>query len=237
MAPASSIAATLAAMASLAASPTAAAQPPAPEVMSRLADYAARLDSMRTHASYRFDGELSTLDRHGEPDSRKTMSGRVDADGKAAHTTVIRYTEDGEDRTSYAQKKAAEREGRKPDKPRVRLPILADEQARYVFDQVETDAAVPSRVKITFVPKAPASDTIEGSAWVDSQTGALISAGFKLSKPSTFVDYVHVSVAFEGTTTLGPAISSVEVDGQSGFLFFHKRFRAKALVHDYAIVP
>ncbi|MGH7439077.1 MAG: hypothetical protein ACRENE_25595 [Polyangiaceae bacterium] len=58
----SSLAAAVAAAASLASGPSAYAQPPAPEVMARLADYAARLDSMRTHASYRFEGELSTLD-------------------------------------------------------------------------------------------------------------------------------------------------------------------------------
>ena len=205
--------------------------------MARLADYAARLDSMRTHASYRFEGELSTLDREGNPDSRKAMKARVDADGRATHTTILSYTDDGADRTEYAQKKAVDREKKKPDKPKVRLPIVADEQPRYVFDQVETDAADPTRVKVTFVPKTPGSDTIEGSAWIDARTGALLSAGFKLSKPSMFVDYVHFSVEFGDTTSLGPAVSSIEVDGRSGFLFFHKRFRGKAMVHDYAIVP
>jgi hypothetical protein len=205
--------------------------------MARLADYAARLDSMRTHASYRFEGELSTLDRDGKTDSVKAMKARVDADGRATHTTIFSYTDDGEDKTQYAQKKAIDREKKKPDKPKVRLPILADEQQRYVFDQVETDAADPARVKVTFVPRTPGSDTIEGSAWVNAKTGALLSAGFKLSKPSMFVDYVHFSVEFGDTTSLGPAISSIEVDGRSGFLFFHKRFHGKAVVHDYAIVP
>ncbi|MGH7439078.1 MAG: hypothetical protein ACRENE_25600 [Polyangiaceae bacterium] len=168
------------------------------------------------------------------------MKARVDADGKATHTTVLSYTDDGEDKTQFAQKKAVDRENerkKKPEKQRVRLPILADEQPRYVFDLVETDAADPSRVKVSFVPKTPGSDTIEGSAWVDANTGALLSAGFKLSKPSMFVDYVHFAVEFGDTTSLGPAVSSVEVEGRSGFLFFHKRFRGKAVVHDYAIVP
>ena len=231
------IVAGLAVAGSAGASRTALAQPPSPEVMARLADYAARLDTMRTHASYRFEGELSTLDRQGNQDSLKAVKGRVDADGKAAHTTVLSYTEDGDDRTQYAQKKALERESRKSDKPRIRLPILADEQPRYFFDQVDADTADPSRVKITFVPKTPGSGTIEGSAWIDARTGTLLSAGFKLSKPSTFVDYVHFSVEFRDTTSLGPAISSIEVEGQSGFLFFHKRFRGKAFVYDYAIVP
>src|SRR5579872_6508107 len=118
-----SLAAAVAAAASLVSGPSAHAQPPPPEVMARLADYAARLDSMRTHASYRFEGELSTLDRNGAPDSVKAMKARVDADGRATHTTILSYTDDGEDKTQYAQKKAIDREKKRPDKPKVRLPI------------------------------------------------------------------------------------------------------------------
>jgi hypothetical protein len=227
----------IAAAAALGAPRTASAEAPSPELMARLADYATRLDSMRTHASYRFDGELSTLDRKGNPDSRKVMKGRIDADGSVARLTVLSYTDDGEDKTQDAQQKAIDSEKRKRDKPRVRLPILADEQPRYRFDQVETDAADPSRVKITFVPKDPGSDTIEGSAWVDVRTGSLLSAGFKLSKPSTFVDYVHFTVAFDESTPIGPAVSTVHVEGQSGFFLFHKRFQGTARVYGYSIVP
>jgi hypothetical protein len=213
------------------------AEAPAPEIMARLAQYATRLDSMRTHASYRFDGELSTLDRSGRADSRKVMKGRMDADGSMARLTVLSYREDGEDKTHAAQEKALESQKRKREKPRFRLPILADEQPRYMFDQIEIDPADSARVKISFSPKVPASDTIEGSAWVDARTGSLLSAGFKLSKPSMFVDYVHVQVEFDESTSLGPAVSVVHVDGQSGFLFFHKRFEATAKVYGYAIVP
>jgi len=206
--------------------------------MTRLADYAARLDSMRTHASYSVDGQLETLDRGGRPDSLKTMTARVDADGTTSRLNVIRYTEDGEDKTDDAQKKAREREAkRKNEKKRIRLPILATEQPRYVFDQLEVDAADPSRVKIAFVPRAPEDDTIEGSAWVDARTGSLISVGFKLSRTSMFVDYVHFTVEFGESTRLGSAVSTVLVEGQGGILFFRKRFRGTAKVSDYALVP
>lgn len=230
------VVAALATAVSLGAPPAAAAEPSA-ELMARLAASGARLDSMRTHASYRFEGELSTMDRNGKPDSRKAMKGRIDADGTATRLTVLSYTEDGEDKTSDAQKKARDSEKKKKEKPRIRLPILADEQPRYIFDQIEVDAADPSRVKIAFVPKVAGSDTIEGSAWVDARTGSLLSAGFKLSKPSMFVDYVHVTVEFGESTPLGTAISSLEVEGQSGFLFFHKRFQGMARVSGYALVP
>jgi hypothetical protein len=228
----------LAAAAAAASSARAAsAEPPAPEVMARLAAYAERLDSMRTHASYRFDGELSTLDRHGRTDSRKEMRGRIDADGSTARMTVLSYLEDGEDKTRDAQEKAAHNQKRKRDKPKIRLPILADEQPRYVFDRVETDPSDSTRVKISFSPRVPGADTIEGTAWVDARTGSLLSAGFKLSKPSMFVDYVHFEVEFDESTALGPAVSEVRVEGQGGFLFFHKRFEGTAKVYGYSITP
>ena len=72
---------------------------------------------------------------------------------------------------------------------------------------------------------------------MDSRTGSLISAGFKLSKTSMFVDYVHFTVEFGETTALGPAVSKIHVEGQGGILFFRKRFRGTARVSDYAFVP
>lgn len=235
------LAVAVAAAAVIGASPIALAAPPDPALAGRLAAYAARLDSMRTHATYTIDGELETLDRGGNPDSLKTLKARVEADGTFSRLVVASYAEDGEDRTEYARKKARERDEKrkkeKDSKKRIRLPILASEQPRYVFDQVEVDPADPSRVKISFVPKVPADDTIEGSAWVDARTGGLISAGFKLSKTSMFVDYVHFTVEFGETTSLGPAVSRVVVEGQGGILFFRKRFRGTARVTDYAIVP
>jgi hypothetical protein len=219
----------------------ASASPPPPELMARLAEYAARLDSMRTHASYHVEGELSTLDRSGKPDSRKAMDARVDTDGKTPRLVVLHYTEDGEDKTADARQKALEREEKrrkeKKDKTRLRIPILATEQPRYVFDQVEVDPAEPFRVKLSFVPRVQGDDTIEGSAWVDTRSGSLLSAGFKMSKTSMFVDYVHFTVEFGESTPLGTAPSTVHVEGQGGILFFRKRFQGTARVHDYTIVP
>jgi hypothetical protein len=228
----------LAAAAVMVASRAASAAAPEPELMARLAEYAARLDSMRTHASYNFDGHLETLDRAGQPDSKKTMTARVNADGTTATLDVFKYTEDGEDKTQEARQKAREREEkRKKEKKHIRIPLLATEQPRYVFDQVEVSPSDPSRVKISFVPRAPDDDTVEGSAWIDATTGSLISVGFKLSKTSMFVDYMHFTVEFGETTKLGPAVSRVGVEGQGGILFFRKRFRGTAKISDYAIVP
>jgi hypothetical protein len=213
------------------------AEPPAPELMARLALQAAHFETMRTHASYTVDGWLETLDGKGKPSSVKQMSGRMTADGKSARLIVKKYTEDGADKTEEAQRKARERGENRGAVRGLRMPVLAEEQPRYVFDQVEADQADPARVRIAFVPKVREADTIEGSAWVDTRTGGLISAGFKLSKTPMFVDFVHVTVEFGRMTVLGPAISKVDIEGKGGLLFFRKHFRASADLSDYVIVP
>ena len=117
------------------------------------------------------------------------------------------------------------------------FPVLIEEQPRYVFDLVEVDRVDPSRVRIAFAPKVKEDDTIEGSAWVDTKTGTLLSAGFKLSKTSMFIDHVNVTVEFGAPTALGPAPSRVVVDGEGGVLFFRKHFRGSATISQYRITP
>jgi hypothetical protein len=232
--------AALAGLAGASLSGRAIAAPPPPELMTRMAAYAAGFDTMRTRASFAVEGRMETLDRSGHTDGVKELQARVEGDGHESRFVVLRYTEDGEDKTADAVKKAqASAEERKAhtDKKRIRIPILAEEQPRYVFDQVEIDRVDPSRVRIAFVPRVPAEDTIEGSAWIDARTGAPISAGFKISKTPLFVDYVHFTVEFGAHTELGAAVSKVVVDGDGGVLFFRKRFHGVANLSAYQIAP
>jgi|CZKU01.1.fsa_nt_gi hypothetical protein len=232
--------ATLTGLAAATASAPALAAPPSPELMDRIAAYAAGFEAMRTRVSFAVDGRMETLDRAGRTDAVKEMKARIEGDGHDAKFVVLKYTEDGEDKTAEAEKKArasaAERKAH-PDKKRIRIPMLAAEQPRYVFDLVEIDRADPSRVRIAFVPKTPADDAIEGSAWIDSRTGAPIAAGFKISKTPIFVDYVHFTVEFGAQAGYGAAVSKVVVDGDGGVLFFRKRFHGTATLSDYQIVP
>ncbi|HEX3771957.1 MAG TPA: hypothetical protein VHV30_13870 [Polyangiaceae bacterium] len=219
---------------------SAAASPPPPDLMGRMAAYAAGFEAMRNRASFALDGRMETLDRSGQPDGLKVMQARVEGDGRESRFVVVKYTEDGDDKTADAQDKARERADERkahPEKKRIRIPTLAAEQARYVFDEVEVDPTDPSRVRIAFVPREPAEDTIEGSAWIDARTGAPISAGFKISKTPAFVDYVHVTLEFGARTELGAAVSRVVFDGGGAFLFFHKRFHGSATLSGYRIVP
>jgi hypothetical protein len=226
------------AMATVVAAPASAgASAPAADLMAKLASYGADFESLRTRASYTIDGQMETLDRDGNADSVKQMKARVEADGINVKFVVLRFIEDGEDKTGDAQKQAQKRAQERKAEKKFRIPVLADEQPRYVFDQVEVDARDPAVVRIAFTPKVPMDDTIEGSAWVDTRTGALVSAGFKISKPPVFVDYVHIQLEFGAPTGLVPAVSRVVADGNGGVLFFRKHFHVAATISDYRLAP
>jgi hypothetical protein len=231
--------ATLVGLATMGFSLVASAQPPSPELMAKLAAQAAKFERMRTHASYAISGEMEQLDGDGHPSSVKQMLAHVLADGNEAQLFVDQYSEDGVDKTADAKKKEVERRSKRKEdaKKQIRIPTLAEEQPRYTFDIVEVDRADPTRVKLTFTPKEPDERTIEGSAWVDTRTGNAITAGFKFSKTSMFVDFVHVKVRFGADTPLGPAVSLVEFEGKGGILFLRKHFRGTARLSGYQVVP
>jgi len=218
----------------------AAAQPPSPDLLARLAVHAATIDRMRTHASYAFEGELDSLDSDGAVSSVKSVSARVVGDGERARFIVLKCTEDGKDVTEDARKQAKTGNDKTKEqraKEHLEMPFVADAQANYVFDQVAVDPADETRVQIAFVPKEPSEHTSEGSVWVDTKSGTFLSAGFKLSKPGFFVDFVHVTLEFGEKTAAGPAISKVTVDGKGGLLFLRKHFRGEARMSDYRVVP
>jgi outer membrane lipoprotein-sorting protein len=216
------------------------AQPPDADLLARLAIHAAAIERMRTHASYAIEGELDSLDGDGKVDSVKKMTARIVADGERTRLVVVKCTEDGKDTTEDARKDARagnEKTKEQRAKDHVEMPFVAEAQPHYVFDQIAVDAADPARVQISFVPKEPNEHTSEGSVWVDTKTGTLLSAGFKLSKPGFFVEYVHLTIELGAKTELGPAISRVTVDGKGGILFLRKHFRGEATLSGYTILP
>jgi hypothetical protein len=189
-------------------------------------------------ASYTVDGRMESVDDKGKVDSVKEMTARVEPNGNKPRFTIDKYVEDGKDKTAEARKKqqedAKERE-KKKDNRTWRMPFHPDEQSRYTFDVAETDANDPHRVRITFVPKVKAEDTIEGSAWVDTATGAPYSLGFKLSQTPRFVNSIHVRVAFGEQTPYGPAPSRINFEVEGGLLIFHKHLRANATLTNLRI--
>ena len=141
----------------------------------------------------------------------------------------------GKVRTALNQSDSSIHDPEAAKKRELRMPFLATEQARYTFDVVEKDKDDPTRVRVTFVPKSKDETTIEGSAWVDEREGTVLSAGFKLSRTSMWIDYVHIQVEFGAKTPLGPAVSKVSMDGRGGILFFRKHFRAEATLSDWRV--
>ncbi len=214
------------------------AAPPSPELMAKLAESAARFEALALHGRYSFAGHMETVDGDGRADDVKEMRAHVEPSGELPRMIIDRYLEDGEDKTEEARADAVKREEKRRRDPerhkkRLRMPTLASEQGRYDFDVVETDPRDPSRVKLAFNPRAPDEHTLEGTAWVDGQKGTVLSAGFKLSRTSLFVRYVHVTVVFGADTAFGPAISRIDFEGEGGILFVRKHFRGSATLSDY----
>ncbi len=218
------------------------AQTPSPDLMQRLGAYAVRFETIRTHASYAVEGKLESIDGSNRIDSRKTMKAHVDGDGHKVKFSILQYMEDGQDKTGEAKDKQKKQETEDANKPpstkrEWRMPFHPGEQPRYYFEQVEVDARDPNRVRIAFRPKIQEDDTIEGSAWVDTSAGTLITAGFKLVRPPTLVNQVHVTMFFGEQTSLGPVPSRISVDAAGGVLFVRKRYHAEATLSGYHLVP
>ena len=219
----------------------AAAEAPSPELMAKLATHADRFERMRSRASYSIVGRMEQVDGDGKASATKEMVARVEPNGLFPQFIVDRYLEDGEDKTDEAREQANERaEARKRDpakfkKKEIRIPTLASEQPRYVFDVVEVDKTVPSRVKLSFTPRERDERSIEGTAWIDAAQGTVLSAGFKLARTAMFVSFVHVKLVFGEDTPLGPAVSKVEFEGEGGLLFIRKHVRGSATLSRYRV--
>jgi hypothetical protein len=233
------LAVALSSLAALAFARSALADAPPAELLTRVSSYSQTLKAMQKRASVTIDGRLEVCDGADRVQSVTTIA--IRAEGRSGHPrfAVLRYTQNGVDKTRdlragvttgppiAARPMAASQW--------LRFPIAPRDQSLYRFDVVEVDRADPARIRIAFVPKQRADDTIEGSAWVDSRTGALLSAAFKLDKTPAFIDFVHVTIEFGASTPLGPAISRIRIEGAGGFLFFRKKFHGIATFSDYRI--
>jgi hypothetical protein len=219
---------------------TVGAEPPAPELMAKLAETSAGFDRVRKHATFAIDTRIETLDSDGHVTGVETLSERVVREGATPHVVVVNATKDGKDCTGQARRAEAEKQAanaKDEKRGRLDIPFLASEQSHYAFDVVETDPNNPARVRIAFTPKDPDSHSVDGSAWVDRNAGQFLSAGLKVSKPGMFVDYIHATLEVGATTELGPALSRITFDGKGGLLFIHKHIRGTVVFSGYEITP
>jgi hypothetical protein len=190
---------------------------------------------MLEQASFTAVGRTEELDGDGKIEEVREGVFRFVARGARHVVDVVRYTEDGEDRTNAAREKARDA-AKKPKDPdaALHLPFLASEQPKYVFHLGETDPRDRARVRVHFTAKKPSLTSWNGSAWVDTRTGDLLTMAGAQSKTAHFVDYFQGTVELGERTPQGFAPSKITFEGAGSFLFFHHRFRGWATLSGYA---
>ncbi len=208
-----------------------------PAILARAAQYAARFEDMKKRGTFTLSGRMEELDGGGKVDGTKELVVRSIATPARRKTEIVRYLEDGTDKTAEARQKAEKRraESKNEKKRDLHLPFLASEQGRYVFTLLERDAAVPSRVRVGFAPHVAAEDAFKGSAWLDDATGEVLTMGFSPTKTAMFVDHVDVTMRFDLATPLGRAPSNVSFEARGGLLFFRKRVRGSGTLSDPSV--
>ena len=220
-----------------AAEPAAAPNDALAPLLGRLARHAAQFEEMKRRGSFTVTGRMEELDGSGRVDGTKEVTVRFTATPSERLAEIVRYVEDGADKTAEARKKAekrrAERKAGKKDKTKdLHLPFLASEQSRYVFTLLERDPENGARVRVGFKPLVAAETAFKGSAWVDESTGEILTMGFSPTKNPTFVDHVDVTMRFDLETPLGRAPSNVTFDARGGFLVIRKHYRGSATITD-----
>jgi len=203
----------------------------------KLAKHAEQIEVMKKRGSFTVAGKMEELDSKGKVDATKEMIVKSTATPTERLTEIIKYTEDGADKTDEAKKKAEKRRAEhKKDKgtkktEEIHLPFLASEQPRYTFRLVDRDAA-KSQTRIEFTPVTAAENAFKGSAWADESTGEILTLAFSPSKYPMFVDHVDVTMRFDLPTPLGRAPSSFTFDARGGFLIVKKHYRGTATISD-----
>ena len=212
-------------------------------LMTGLAAHAQKIEDMKHRGAFTFNGRVEQVDDDGKASDVKEMTMRSTPTGAPRDriVKVMKYLEDGKDKTAEAQQKADARRAKhkiaKNEKlgNDLKLPFLAGEQSRYIFSVAQRDKNDPTRLLINFNPKTPAEDAIKGTAWVDETSKEVLSMGFALSKNPTFIDHVNITMVFGLTTPLGRAPSTISFDGKGGFLFIKKHYRGAGTITDPTI--
>lgn len=210
------------------------AAPTLAPLLARLGSHGERIEQMKKRGSYTLAGRIEQLDGDGAVDSWKDLVLRVLATGESTpRSEVVKYVEDGEDKTAEAKEKSAKRAKKRVDKKReFRVPFLPSEQPRYDFRILGRDARFPGRVKVGFVAKSPAEDAWNGTAWVNEKEGEIESMGFTFSQNPTFVDQAQATLVFGNHTELGRAPSELTFEAEGGFLFVRRHYRGRATLTD-----
>lgn len=208
-------------------------------LLAKLGHHGERIEQMKKRGSYTLSGRIEQLDGAGVVDNWKDLILRVIATGESTpKSEVVKYVEDGEDKTAEAKERASKRAKKKVDKKReFKVPFLPSEQPKYDFRVLGRDARFPGRVKVGFSAKTPGEDVWNGSAWVNEKEGEIESMGFTFSQNPTFVDEATATLVFGNHTELGRAPSELKFDAKGGFLFVRRHYRGHATLTNAALTP
>ena len=220
-------------------------QPPDPQLMAKLAHHSEVFQRLMEDSGFAFETLIQHFDSDGKVSGIKTKLGRVEHDAQGGREKVIRCIEDGKDITADEQQRSTKRDAERAEQRRkhkeedddLRPPFLPSEQPKYLFDQVAVDPADPTRIQLAFAPRHADSSSMEGTAWVSTATGTVLSLTGKLSKPPLFVDWMRFSVEFEATSPLGPVPSKFILEGRGGLLFIHQHLRGEMKMSDFLVAP
>ncbi|HEY8209316.1 MAG TPA: hypothetical protein VIG99_17630 [Myxococcaceae bacterium] len=217
-------------------------EPVPDELLKKLADRDARLTRLYKEGAVTMTSRVEELDKGGKVQHTQTVVLRLTQKDGKPHGEVVRASRDGQDVTEEERKTQAEKQARADEDPKgkkdgrmsMTLPFDAATQPKYQFQLLGPDAKNPSLSRIGFGPRGkPDKDIWAGEAVVDPSSGEVKWMKQRPSDLPAFVDRLEMVFEFGASTSEGPAISTLQMEGEGGLPFFKKKFRVMTTFSDY----
>lgn len=198
-------------------------------LLQKLGERALALEAFAKQSTVTVDVSGEEYDGEGKVKASSRAVVKVERKGEAAKRTLISFEENGKEITEKKRKEVEAQETKA-----TRGPFHPEEQSKYVFTQLEPAKTHPTWVRIGFGPaKEKGEQIMVGEALVDPEGPTLRRLSMRPSKFPAFVDSVAIEAELDAPTSAGMAMSSLEVRGVAGALFFKKRFRTVTRFRDY----
>jgi hypothetical protein len=216
---------------------------PSPDLLKKLADNDARLLRLYKEGAVTMTSRVEELDKEGKVQHTQNVTLRLSVQEGAQRMEVLSASRDGQDVTAEERKEQAARQAKAEQDPKgkmnqrqqITLPFAAGAQAGYAFQLLGPDANNPALQRIGFGPRGKKSkDLWVGEAVVDPEAGQVKWLKQRPSELPAFVDRIDMVLEFGAATSMGPAVSTMHMDGEGGLPFFKKKFRSVVTFKDYA---
>lgn len=232
-------------MAVVAGSAAAGTEAPA-ELLRKLAEHDARLMALYQQGAVTMSNKVEELNGDGKVEHSQEVVVRLQSKDGQPDGELVRAVRDGKDVTAEEQKNREARRlsegggakdgGKKEVKVALSTPFGAEVQEKYRFEVLGPDQHTPGWLRVAFTPKGKKSKELWiGEAVVDPEKGSLHWMKQRPSDYPAFVDRMDMVLEFQTPTPMGPAVTTVRIEGQGGLPFFKKKFRAVTSFSDYAM--